>query len=365
MRVLHVSSAKTHRGGEHQISLLIKQLSGLEVENVLLCPSGSELSKKEITGLDKLVTYIKLTPANLLVSAFIKKLVEEEGIDIIHLHDPHSHQFAFYSYKLFSNKVPCVVTRRVSFPIKRTSKSYYTHHMVKQVICVSNSVKESLSNLNLDASKLVVIPSGIVLERDPVNYSLREKYKIASDVKIVANLAAISPQKDFMTFVKTAHEFLKTYKQKVKFIIVGADQGSKGKVSRLINELNLDDEIIFTGFIPEAYRYLSDVDVLLSTSVSEGLGNTIQEAMKYEIPIVATKCEGTVDLVHDRRSALLADIGDHSELAILLNEVLRNKELASKITKNAKEAIQKYDIEETSKQVLELYKKVFSKKQNI
>lgn len=361
MKVLHISSARTFRGGEHQICLLVSELAKLGIKSVVLCPSGSELSKREIAGLDKLVTYMKLTPANLLVSSFIKKLAELEDIDIIHLHDPHSHQFAFYSYKLFSNKTPCVVTRRVSFLIKRTSRPYYSHAMVKRIICVSDSVKQSLSNLSLDQSKLKVIPSGIVLEKDSENYSLREKYHIDADTKIIANLAAISPQKDFMTFVRTAHAFIQSSEEKVKFVIIGADQGSKEQVKNLIRELGLDDHFIFTGFISKAYRYLSEIDVLLSTSVSEGLGNTIQEAMKYEIPIVATNCEGTVDLVEHRKTALMADVGDHIGLASLLVMILTESDLAAKLTKNAHIAIQQFDIRATSKQVQDLYADVLSK----
>lgn len=365
MKVLHISSAKTIRGGEHQINLLIKELSALGVTNVLLCPSGSQLSKSEIKGLDKLVTYIKLTPANLLVSAFIKKLVDQEAVDVIHLHDPHSHQFAFYSYKLFSNKVPSVVTRRVSFPIKQTSRSYYTHSMVKKVVCVSSSVKQSLSNLNLDESKLIVIPSGIELKHGAESYSLREKYGIDSGTKIIANLAAISPQKDYMTFVRAAHVFVKSSDLKVIFVIIGADQGSESKIRALVNDLGMADKILFTGYISEAHKYLLDVDILLSTSVSEGLGNTIQEAMKYKTPIVATKCEGTVDLVEHNKSALLAEIGDHKQLASFLQRMLSDIDLSSKLTENADVIIQHFDIKETSRQVYDLYMKVLQEPQNI
>lgn len=364
MKVLHISSAKTIRGGEHQVCLLIKELSTLGVTNVLLCPTGSQLSKKEIIGLGTLLTYVKLTPANLLVSAFIRKLVDKEGVDIIHLHDPHSHQFAFYSYKLFANRVPAVVTRRVSFPVKRTSKAYYKHSMIKQIICVSDSVKQSLSNLELGKSKLIVIPSGIELSQEADHYSLREKYNIDSDTKIIANLAAISPQKDYLTFVRAANRFLKIAKQKVKFLIIGANQGSEDQVKSLIEELGMTDKILFTGYISEAHRYLEDVDVLLSTSVSEGLGNTIQEAMKYRIPIVATYCEGTIDLLEHNKSALLAQVGDADQLAVHLKEILTNSDLSKKLTENASNTIQKFDIKETSRLVHNLYKKVLDTEQN-
>jgi len=233
------------------------------------------------------------------------------------------------------------------------------------VICVSNSVKDSLKNLKLDENKVRVIPSGIVLGERNDDLSLRKKYDISSDKKIIANLAAISPQKDFLTFVKTANDFLKRYDHKAVFVIIGADQGDEAKVRLLVNQLGIAECIIFTGYITEAYRYLPDVDVLLSTSVSEGLGNTIQESMKYQTPIVATNCEGTVDLVEDQISALLADIGDHNKLAELLDQILKDHGLAKKLTKNAYTAIQRFDVKETSKQVLDLYKEVLSHDHNI
>ena len=358
MRVLHISSAKTIRGGEHQICLLIRELSILGVESVLLCPSGSLLAQTNIEGLDKLVTYMKLSPANMFVSAFIKRLAAQEKIDIIHFHDPHSHQYGYYSYRLFANKVPSIVTRRVSFSVKTTSKPYYQIDNLKKIICVSNSVKASLSNLVIDESRLSVIPSGIELEVADWKKSLRDKLKIDSDVMLIANLAAIAPQKDYVTFINTASEFLLKYNSKVKFLIIGGDGGVMDMIKSKVKKLNLENDILFTGFIPDAHNYLPEIDMLLSTSISEGLGNTIMEAMKYEVPIVATKCEGTIDLVQDNHSALLADIGDSNRLAQLIIKLLEDEALAKKLTDNAKFSVKKYDIKKTTEQVNSLYAEV-------
>lgn len=364
MKVLHISSAKSIRGGEYQISLLIKQLATLGVKNYLLCPSGSELSKENLDGLQKLITYIKLSPANLLVSAFIKKLVVSEQIDLLHMHDPHSHQFTFYSYKLFSNQVPAVVTRRVSFPVKKTSKSYYTHSKIKKVICVSNSVLDSLENLDLGAEKRIVIHSGIPLELKTNSLNFREKYELPSGTKLIANLAALSPQKDYITFAKTAKEFIDKSSLPVKFMVVGADGGTENEVVQLVKESGLMDHFIFTGYVANADQLLSEINVLLSTSVSEGLGNTIMEAMKYQVPIVATGCEGTIDLVRHNESALLAKIGDYKALAENLNIILSDSQLTSKLTQNAFEQIEQYDIRATTKQTLALYESILAAQYN-
>lgn len=360
MRVLHISSAKTIRGGEHQICLLIKELSLLGIESVLLCPSGSMLAQRYIKGLYKLVTYMKLSPANMFVSAFIKRLSVQEKIDVIHFHDPHSHQFGYYSYKLFANKVPGVVTRRVSFRVKNTSKPYYQIKELKKIICVSKSVKTSLSNLNISEPRLAIIPSGIELEKTKLESSIRRKFKIDSDVTLIANLAAIAPQKDFITFVNTASAYLSKQLSTVKFLIIGGDGGMMDQIKSMVKKQNLEDDILFAGFIPDAHQYLSEIDILLSTSVSEGLGNTIMEAMKYEVPIVATRCEGTIDLVKDNHSALLADIGDSSHLANLIERILADKSFAKKLTDNAKSSIEIYNIKKTSEQVCLLYKEVLN-----
>ena len=124
--------------------------------------------------------------------------------------------------------------------------------------------------------------------------------------------------------------------------------------------MGIQEEIVVGGYVKNAHQYLSDVDILLSTSVSEGLGNTIQEAMKYQIPIVATNCEGTVDLVQHQSSALLSDIGDFVGLAQMINQLMEDSDLADRLTKNAFNLIQQYDIRTTSQQVYDLYKEVLS-----
>lgn len=365
MKVLHISSAKTIRGGEHQIKLLIKELSLLGITNLLLCPLGSDLSKEKIEGLEKLTTYVKFSPANILVSAFIRKLAVNEDVDIIHLHDPHSHQFAFFSYKLFSNPIPAVVTRRVSFPVKQSSRAYYTHPMIKKVICVSNSVNKSLSNLKLNPDKCITIPSGTTLVINHNKLSIRERFDISDDTKLVVNLAAISGQKDYKTFILAAHELINKYDHKIIFLIIGRDDGLMKEMKKLADDLSIADQVIFTGYIPEASTYLPEVDVLLSTSVSEGLGNTVSEAMKYGVPVVATNCEGTRDLIEDRVSGLLANIGDYEELAVLLNKVLLDNDLCNRLTHAAFETIRHYDIKLISKSVLDLYQSIVVDKQNI
>lgn len=360
MKILHISSAKTIRGGEHQISLLIKHLSRYNVQSVLLCPSGSELSQMKLDGLLKMVTYQKLSPANILVSAFIKKLAEQEQIDIIHVHDPHSHQYVYFSYKLFSSKIPAIATRRVSFPIKKTSRPYYTHPMIKKVICVSESVQSSLDSLNIAADKRVLIHSGIPLKIEKSNYALRREHQIGKETRIIANLAALSPQKDYMTFVKTAKEFVTNSNVDVKFFIIGDDGGTQEETMQLVRDHDLEQHIVFTGYLPNARNVLQEIDVLLSTSVSEGLGNTVMEAMKYKVPIIATRCEGTVDLVNHNEGGLLAEIGDHEMLSGHLIKVLSDKQLSNRLVEHSFKEVQNYDIEKTSVQILKLYESVLT-----
>ncbi|MEM1122039.1 MAG: glycosyltransferase, partial [Bacteroidota bacterium] len=138
MKILQFSSAKTWRGGEQQIAYLQEELTTLGVEQWIFCVQNSTLANYCSSNNIPHFTYKKRFSTNPLIALQLKKLVARLNIDLVHLHDSHSHTFGFMS-TLFGNKTRFVLSRRVDFPVRKSWFSYqkYNHPSIKKIISVS------------------------------------------------------------------------------------------------------------------------------------------------------------------------------------------------------------------------------------
>lgn len=354
MKVLHVSSAKTFRGGERQIVNLISHLDKRDIEHYLYCPTGSELSSFKINNLSGKECYLKVSPLNFLVPVQLKKLVAKYGINLVHAHDPHGLQYSYFSKKYLNNNVKLISTRRVSYPVRKTSLRFYNDGTSDKTICISPSVKKAMLQSGVEEKNLKVIASGFA--GLPINnISLRDLLDLESTSKLIVNLGALSKQKDHITFVKTAKHFLDRAKGDFHFVIIGKDEGEMNPVRSLIKQYGLEDRIHLTGYIEHASHCLYEADILLSTSISEGLGNSVLESFAAKVPVVATSCEGTVDIVQHGSNGMLASAGNHENLAACLKELFDNDELRNKLTTGGTQTLRRFNMDNVATAIYDLY----------
>jgi len=133
MKVLHLSSEKTWRGGEQQIAYLVDELNELGVENFVACRKDSVFEKH---CKDNLIEHITLPFKNSyeLGSAIqIKNFCKYMEIDILHMHSSRGHTIGVIS-SLLGNKSKLILSRRVDFPVKDNwlSKWKYNYSKIKK-----------------------------------------------------------------------------------------------------------------------------------------------------------------------------------------------------------------------------------------
>ena len=78
------------------------------------------------------------------------------------------------------------------------------------------------------------------------------------------------------------------------------------------------------GHRPDLEQVYSALDVFVLSSDSEGLSNTILEAMASGVPIVATRVGGADELVYDGRTGLLVPAGSAGEMSAAIRELINN-----------------------------------------
>ncbi len=360
MKILHISSAHSWRGGEQQIAYLIDELDAVGHSNFLMHPEKAPIGDhSRIKGKCTTLPYRKGFSINPLVAAKIKHVVQKYKIDIIHAHDSHAHTFMYLSYRLFGLDCQSVVSRRVDFPISASSHKKYNYPKIKKIICVSDKINEIMTNSLGKSDRIITIHSGVDLDKfnEKCSINLREEYKIPNDHAIVANVSAIADHKDYPTFVNTASEVLKV-NDKVTFLIIGGDGGEKSMITDLIKNNGLTDHILLTGYLKDAYLLISQLDIFLFPSKMEGLGTSILDAQATGVPVVSTYAGGIPELITHNDTGLLSPIGDSKDLAKNIVLLLENINLKSRITRSAQSNVKKYSKKITARETLKIYETV-------
>jgi|GEM_PF-57111 len=363
LNVLLISAQKTWRGGEQQVMYLAEELQKRGVFVHLLVEKQSYLeSRARMNGLHYSTT--KFANGYSLFSALkLKKLCNRLQIDIVHLQCSPSHTSALLSF-LLGNKTPYVLSRRVNFPIRANafSKWKYNHEQIKKILCVSDSVKSILKSYINRVELLEVVHDGVDIKKltDKTNvtstktdFGIRQKY-------IITIVAALTPEKDHITFLKMAG-ILASKRQDIHFLIVGSGPEEK-KIRHTINSYHLDDLITMTGFRTDVPNILNFSDIFILTSRQEGLGSSIIEAFTNKVPVIASNVGGIPELVIDNETGLLAQPGNAEQFACGVERLLDDTALCQKITSKAWNLlVNNFTIDCTANETLKIYKSVLSR----
>lgn len=363
MRILHFSSAKTWRGGEQQIAYLIEELKALGIEQTVLCVEDSKLQVFCETQNIDYHSYKKVVTISPGPGLRLKKIIQTQNIDLVHLHDAHAHTFACIGASIFGIPTPYILSRRVDFPIKKSflSRWKYNHPSIKAIICVSNFIKKIIKPDIKDSSKIEVIHSGIDPSRFHFkkNNKLRKEYGIAANIPLIVNVAALAPHKDLYTFIDTAALILQQH-PKAMFLLIGGDGGEEQGIRAYIKQKSLSNSIILCGFRNDIPEILPGADLFLFTSETEGLGTSLLDTLACQVPIVATRAGGIPEIIIHEKSGLLADVKDAPGLAHQVLRLLKEEDLRAKVISGGLQKLEGFKKAQTAGQTLEIYRDIIS-----
>ena len=364
LKVLHISTAKTWRGGEQQIAYLVEGLAKRRVEQLLFSPKGSSTEHHFLSRGMPHHCYQRRSPFDLPGALTLRRVCERNGIDLMHAHDSHAHSLIVLSSALCGNSVPGVVSRRVDIPVGEgvISQWKYNHASVRTIVCVSRFIADMIRSVIRGADRLKVVYSGVDLEKFSKKFkpTLRKEYQLPENHILIGNVSAIAGHKDYRTFVEVAERLLRE-RLDATYFIVGGDGGEERMIRELVTAKGLEKRIIFTGFREDAPAILSELDLLLFTSKTEGLGTTVLDAFVAGTPVVATEAGGLPEIVRNRLTGLTAAVGDAAGLARSVQEVLSNSGLRTGLVSEARKFVQEFSKEKTAEQTLEIYRETLNR----
>jgi glycosyltransferase involved in cell wall biosynthesis len=135
-----------------------------------------------------------------------------------------------------------------------------------------------------------------------------EKPRVTQDGK--PNFIAVgrlSPIKDFPTLLRA---FRHVRDRRAAHLTILGDGAERARLTALAAELGLGDSVDLRGIVPDPFPYIAQARVLVVSSLSEGFGNMVVEAMACGTQIVSTRCGAPVRLLRDGELGQLAAVGD-------------------------------------------------------
>lgn len=143
----------------------------------------------------------------------------------------------------------------------------------------------------------------------------------ANNLTLVLAAGVLIPRKDFATLIR-AFGLLQPRKPAIRLLIAG-EGAQRDELQALIYELGLSDSVTLAGFVPNQDLPYGHADLFVCSSVYEGLGNVIIEALAAGCPVVSTDCPfGPAEILEDGRYGQLVPVGDPVAMAAAMDRAL-------------------------------------------
>jgi glycosyltransferase involved in cell wall biosynthesis len=338
LRVLHVDTEKTWRGGEQQALYLAEGLARRGVANLCVGrPDAPYVERCAAKGLEvaPLANRGEADPSAVLK---LRRIVKTWKPDVIHMHTSHAHALGVLAAKAAgigrAVRPKTVVSRRVDFTIYRNALrlSWFKYRFgVDRYVAISEGVRAQMLSDGIPASKIEVVHSGIDISRfdcvTPHDYSA--EFLIPKGAPIVIDVAAFGWHKAQEILVRATPKILEGCPE-ARVVLVG-DGDRMDAVREEARRLDAAGRILFTGFRTDVPSLVAGAAVFVMCSVLEGLCTSLLDALALRRPAVGSAVGGIPEVLIDGVTGLLVPPRDPAALAAAVLRVLGDRALAARL----------------------------------
>ncbi len=340
MKVLHINTERTWRGGEQQVLYLMRGLRAAGVEQELLAVPGSIILRRaQADGLPATAQRMR-GEVDLPAARSIAARLRAGHFDVVHMHTSHAHTLGVLAARLAGRRrrgerPVTVVSRRVDFSIHKRrlldfSRLKYTWG-VDRIVCVSEMIRRVLLADGLPEASLAVVHSGVDLARfaGVVDRSAdyRREFGVPAGVPVIGNVAHCAAHKGQRDLLDAAPAVLRRHPE-ARVVIVGEGELLPA-LKEQAQQLGIADRVLFPGFRTDVPSLLLWFDVFCFPSRQEGLGTSVLDALAMARPVLATAAGGIPEMIRGGEHGLLVAPADPAALADSLLWLLEHREQAA------------------------------------
>ena len=313
-RICHLNLARNFRGGQRQTELLIRALAERGVPQRALVAADGALRAR----LDD-VPDLELRPVG---KPHWRHLRHTRGC-LVHSNGGSALTLAWLSWKL--QGTPYIFTRRINKPIKGNPVSRAKYRGARHIANVCRLAQTTL----LEA--LPGVPSSVVYSvtagfaPDPARVAaLRAQW---GERYVLVNVAALNAAQKGQPYLIEAARQLADSAPQLHFVLCGGGPDEAALRTQAQGLTNVE----FHGHVENVGDYLAAADAFIFPSLSEGLGTTLLDAMKFDLPVISTGCDGIPEIVRHEDNGLLVPTRDAQALASAAQRLAGDPALAQRL----------------------------------
>lgn len=307
--------------------------------NIIVASSGgtmvSELAKEDILHITlNIKTKSELSPKLIFALPGLLSLVKDNQIQIIHAHTRVTQVLA------------CAASRLAGIPYIATCHGFFKLRLGRRLfgcwgdktIAISDAVRRHLiDDFKVDEGDVALIYNGIDIKRFREKFTSDQRDLLKSSLKvedgmIIGAVGRLSPVKGYRYLIEAFKRLVDECKEPLRLLIVG-DGPQKRELKDITKRLNMESCVKFAEPQLNTPQLFSIMDIFVSSSVQEGLGLSLAEALAAGKAAVASNVGGVSSLIKDNHTGLLVSPRDSEALAggisVLLNDPSLRKRLGA------------------------------------
>jgi len=224
------------------------------------------------------------------------------------------------------------------------------------VAAISENTKENAIKYYQPKKDISVIP--LAFEKPFFTELSRKDLGLEEARRYLISIGRLVARKGYKYLIKAMDKL----PNDISLLIIG-DGPEKTELENLALKLNLGERVHFLGMVSEEkkFQYLAVSDIYVLSSLHEGFGIVLQEAMEDGLPIVSTNWGGQTDFLLDQENALLINPEDVDAIAVSVISLLQNPELMKKMSNNNKKAVTQFYIPNVSQKYLSIFEILLKK----
>ena len=256
----------------------------------------------------------------------LSRIIRQFSPEIVHVHDPHAVSMAALALS-FSAPTPrprVVASRRVDFHLQKHSFSRWKYRQVDLFIAASAAIRDVLVSDGIPARHTVVVHDGIdvgKIGRLP-SVDLRAEFWLPHGAPLLVNVGALVAHKGQRYLIDAMPHVLREVPE-AHLIILGEGE-LRSALERQVKELGVEKHVLLPGFRADVLQLMKSADLFVMSSVTEGLGSTVLDAMAMKLAVVGTQAGGIPEAVVDGRTGLLVPPAHARELATAIVQLLKD-----------------------------------------
>lgn len=271
----------------------------------------------------------------------VVRLIDDLGIDVLHSSEPRSNLIALLcrrkrKVKLVSTAHGWIVNSYKARVLRTIDKIMLG--MFDRVIFVSQATRRRVPEWWLPDSRTSVLHNGLVLDSYGEGFLRRKLLQFDRSSRVVLlNVGRLSREKGQDLLLRAIARISRDWPDlQLKFAGIGPEER---KLRELAHALGIGEKVSFLSFVEDMPRLYSEADLLIQSSLTEGLPNVILEAAYLGVPIVATDVGGTGEIIQDGHSGRLVRAGSVDGLVQAVSSVLADAETTRRMVERAHERI--------------------------